>query len=113
MNETVAAWVRMHAWTDPVRAEAKHPGSILGLCLCLRPFTCAGCAGSHSRACTGTVFYSAETVIIGRDGWVYDPLDPERAARVWLTDRVCVQRCAGAPETDQVPVQLGLFGGAA
>lgn len=105
MNARAAAWVREHAWTLAVHTEAKHPGSILGRCSCLQPFTCAPCTAGKTP-CRGAVAFSAETVVIGLSGWAYTG---DTAAWVWLADRTCVQQCHGAPAPDRTPVQLDLF----
>jgi hypothetical protein len=98
MNPTVAAWVRQHAWTDAVRAEAKSPATVLGpRCQCQRPFTSALCAGGGCKDCDATPFWTAETALIGLDGWIPDRPAPgeEQGGRVWLwlADRTCVHRC--------------------
>ncbi|WP_405676731.1 DUF6248 family natural product biosynthesis protein [Streptomyces sp. NBC_01511] len=119
MNETAAAWVRSNAWSPAVHAEAKHPGSILGLCLCLQQFITASCHGGN-HDCSEVVAFAAETVLIGTAGWVYDRTTQQTGAPVslWLGDRICVQRCGctchgnppSAPAPAELPVQLDLFG---
>lgn len=126
MTPTAATWVRAHAWTDAVRAEAKRPGrSILDpRCQCQRPFTTALCAGGGCEDCDATPIWMAEGVLIGPDGRI-----PNRPARgedqrvwvwLWLADRTCVHRCdcpchghTIAPPEPVVPVQLDLFAGVA
>lgn len=127
MTPTAATWVRQHAWTDAVRAEAKRSRSILGpLCQCQRPFTSAPCAGGDGcEDCDVMPFRTAETILIGPDGWILDrPAlgeDEGRWVWLWLADRTCVHRCdcachghaaCAAPEP-AAPVQLDLFAGVA
>ncbi|UJV43829.1 hypothetical protein [Streptomyces sp. AMCC400023] len=122
MNPTAAAWVRAHAWTEPVRAEAKHSHTILGpACLCQRPFTTAACAGDSCTSCEASPTWTAESVLIGPRGWLADLSRPKpsegqcRWVWLWLADRTCAHRCNcschGAAPT--APVQLDLFGVAA
>lgn len=127
MTPTQATWVRRHAWTAPVRAEARlSRGSLAGgPCLCLRPFTAAVCSEGGSHECTAPYIYAAESVLIGSRGWVYDLSKPEQAGRtralwVWLADRVCRHRCGCVCHPRRrrraaaVPAgQLGLFEGVA
>lgn len=128
MTPTAATWVRQHAWTDAVRAEAKRPGHTIldPRCQCQRPFTSALCAGGDGcEGCDAMPFWTAETVLIGSDGWILDRPAPGedqgRWVRLWLADRTCVHRCGcachghavGAAPEPVAPVQLDLFAGVA
>lgn len=134
MNPTAAAWVRQHAWTDAVRAEAKRPGRDILLgprCQCQRPFTSAPCAGGSHTSCDATPIWTAESVLIGLHGWIEDLSRPvpgqgqSRWAWLWLADRTCVHRCdcpchghttrapTGPSAAPAAAVQPGLFRAAA
>lgn len=125
MTPTAATWIRQHAWTHPVRAEAKHSHTILSAaCLCQQPFTSAACTGGSCRNCEATPTWTAESILIGPHGRTADLSRPKpsdgqnRWVLLWLADRTCTHRCghachgqAPAPTAvvAVVPVQLNLF----
>lgn len=129
MNSTAAAWVRTHAWTEPVQAEAKRSHPVVNKpCPCQKPFTSAACSGGSCTSCEAMPFFTAETVLIGPGGWVYDLSKPEpqaggtRAMWVWLNGPPCFTRCGCTchgrttktpAEPAAPPVQLNLFAEAA
>jgi hypothetical protein len=116
MSPAAAAWIRTHAWTPAMLKVHKHVPQFHSHCACQHGET-GHCSGGQHRACVrGEPLPSCETYICGTDGQVLHLPEPfehpspsatgarrERAAMVWLADRVCKWRCPCSCHRSQIP----------
>lgn len=99
LTHTAAAWIRDHAWTTTVHAQARGPRArlVTGPCPCLVSWTSAPCTIPCSASpdpgdeehCDGGTTVSVETAL--------------------LADRQCVQRCHCPCHHTVAAWQFGLF----
>jgi hypothetical protein len=124
LDDATAAAIRERAWTQPMRKQHREVPLYTARCACQSGLTHWCEVGRHARCHRGTPLRSYATVICTPGGMAVacfaeyfghktdvSATGPrfERAALVWLADRVCRWVCPCTCHTAPPPQQLDLF----
>jgi hypothetical protein len=118
MPADVAAWIREHAWTKPMRRQYRATPRFWHTCACQHGMSGYCTDGEHRPCGRGEPLPGCETYICNARDQVLHLPEPfvhptltaggthrsrRSTAMVWLADRVCRWRCPCTCHDSQVP----------